>query len=334
MSSTSNVFSRGVARVFDRALARPAFAQTIQAGPLAVRLQFRSEALGRLYLASFLPHRLNESDISIGVVTAAEIDLSELQPDWTQHGPVSTGDSHFACFHVGKWPVLYLLDRPTRRGVIWLAAGAAPQWELSRPACPLIHAATAETGWLTVHGGAVGRDGRVLMLAGKGHSGKTTAALACARAGWDYAGDDYVFADTQAGRIAPLYVSARLRHDMTEAFADMLPATAAVSADEGDVRHELRLSGHLDPDRIKGGTLAAILLPRRTGAERPEFSPARRTDAFTALFMTTMQGMPGPLQWVAEKLKTLVSRAPTFFVDTGPAPEAIPDAFAEFLRRL
>jgi hypothetical protein len=334
MSSTSNVFSRGVARVFDQALARSVFAQTIQAGPLAVRLQFASEELGRLYLASFLPHRSNQSDISIGVVTAAEIDLSELQPDWTKHGPVSTGDNHFACFHAGEWPVLYLLDRPSRRGVIWLAGGTAPAWELSRPACPLIHAATVETDWLTVHGGAIGRGGRFLLLAGKGHSGKTTAALACARADWDYAGDDYVLAETRTGQIAPLYASARLRLDMTEAFAEMLHASVAVSADDGDSRHELRMSGHLRPNQVKGGTLAAILLPRRTGAERPEFSPARRADAFHALFMTTMQGMPGPLHWVAEKLKRLVGYAPTFFVDTGRAPAAIPEAFAKFLDRL
>ncbi|MGC4005481.1 MAG: hypothetical protein QM811_21135 [Pirellulales bacterium] len=38
------------------------------------------------------------------------------------------------------------------------------------------------------------------LLAGEGHSGKTTAALACAKAGWRYAGDDFVAVNSETGR--------------------------------------------------------------------------------------------------------------------------------------
>jgi hypothetical protein len=328
------MFSVGIARVFEHALRRPVVVQTVRAGPLALRLHFGLESLARAYLASLLPCLANEADLSIGIVTAAEIDLSALRPNLPQQAQLSFSEAHFACFFAGEHPVLYALDRRVRRGIVWLASNAAPQWELSRPACPLIHAATAETDWLTVHGGAVGKNGNFLLLAGKGRSGKTTAALACARAGWDYAGDDYVIADSVRGLVEPLYVSARLRDDMAHEFAELLPASAGISADEGDIRHELRVSTPFGPDRVKGGRLAAILLPRRRGATYPEFSPARRADAFNALFMTTMQGMPGPLQWTAEKLKHLVSRAPAFYVDTGSEPQVIPQAFAEFLDQI
>jgi hypothetical protein len=37
---------------------------------------------------------------------------------------------------------------------------------------------------------------------------------------------------------------------------------------------------------------------------------------------------------VSKKLMSVIALAPIFFVDTGEAPDAIPDAFAEFLHRM
>ena len=56
----------------------------------------------------------------------------------------------------------------------------------------------------------------MLLLAGKSRAGKTTASLACARAGWTFAGDDFVFANSLDGRIAPLNCTARLRTDVEQ----------------------------------------------------------------------------------------------------------------------
>ena len=243
-----------------------------------------------------------------------------------------TGDYYLAWIP-GDLPVLYALERSSRRGFVWLADGHAPNWELSRPALPLIHAATVESPWTAVHGGAIGRGGRVLLLAGKGRTGKTTASLACARAGWQYAGDDYVFANSATGRIEPLYCSARLRVDMAGQFADLLGTSAALSHDDGETRHELRLAGHLGGE-VEGGVLAAILLARRRGAVRPLFEPARRVDAYAALVTVTMFGLPGWPKRITEKLSTLVGLAPVYFVDTGSIPESIPEAFMAFLDRL
>jgi hypothetical protein len=173
----------------------------------------------------------------------------------------------------------------------------------------------------------------MLLLAGPGRAGKSTAALSCALAGWDYAGDDYVLADTAAGWIEPLYTSARLRIDMAPAFPDVLRTSAALSRDDGDPRHELRLADHLDPALVRGGRLIAVLLPRRMGARFPRFEPARRAEAFRALFKNTMLGAPGPLRQTATKLSSLVARAPAFFVDTGSDPRAIPSAFENFINR-
>jgi hypothetical protein len=50
----------------------------------------------------------------------------------------------------------------------------------------------AVRGRLMTHTGAVGRDGRGVLLVGRGGSGKSTLALSCALAGMEIVADDYV----------------------------------------------------------------------------------------------------------------------------------------------
>lgn len=306
-----------------------------RSGIFQVALRCPDPELLRDYARAFPPpHPPTESALRITLVTARHIDLSDLLPTPRERGRLHFGAEHCLIWAPYGRPILYLLDRRRQRGLVWLAADSAPAWELSRPACPLLNAAALDSPWTVAHGAAVGRDGRFLLLAGPGRSGKTTAALACARAGWDYAGDDYVFADSAIGTVLPLYASARLRHDMAPAFADLLAvATRAVTREDGETRHELELT-HPTTSRLAGGPVAALLLPRRAGARQVEFTPARPTDAFHALFTNTKASAPGPLDSYARKLAALAGRAPAFFVDTGPHPQAIPEAFADFLAKI
>ncbi len=328
--ATDLLFRRSVVELFDGVLARPARRSPVRAGVFVLDLVFASETLADAYTASLLPELDVPFDVEIGVLGGSDVDLSSLIPAPASQSRTHMTESCFVVWHPNKLPSLYVLDRHARRGFIWFPHDAVPEWELSRPACLLIHALTTGTPYVIAHGGAVSRNGHCLLLAGKGRAGKTTAALACARAGWDYAGDDYFFADTRTGQVEPLYVSARLRVDMGGTFKEIL-GSSYLSNDDGESRHEIRVSRWLARERIAGGKIAAILLPRRRGASRPEFASATRIDAFNALFAITKLGLPGPIAWTFEKITRLVESAPAFFVDTGSAPEAIPDAFADFL---
>lgn len=320
-----------VSRAFDHIDHALTLERTAAAGPFQMRLLFESRTLADAYLRSLLPSRTDDTDFSIAVLGANDIDLSELIPSPPERGRALAGAGYSAIWYADRLPILYVFDRESRRGVIWLAKSAAPAWELSRPAGPLVQAAMFDRPWTLIHAAAVGCLGRMVLLAGKGHSGKTTAALACTRVGWDYAGDDYILANCATGELAPLYSSARLRIDMGHAFTEMLPAVPSVSLEDGDGRHELNLSDVVGLTRIKGGKLAAILLPRRRGAAVPQFARARPSDAFHALFLSTSMGAPGPMKLVVAKLSALVALAPAFFVDTGRYPEEIPAAFAAFM---
>jgi hypothetical protein len=312
----------------------PAVTAAVRTGPGGLRLGFTSGTLANIYLRSFAPEQPDHISLSLMVLTPADLDLSHLIPVPSEQGRTMIDQDYAAVWHADRLPILYILDRRLSRGIVWLARGEAPGWELSRPACPLIHANLLEGPWTAAHGGAVGREDRMLLLAGKGGSGKTTAALACVQAGWDYAGDDYILANTQSGQIEPLYTSARLRMDMAPSFAGMLSFGHGITLAGGDSKHELGLGPFLRAKGSRGGRLAAILLPRRRGAQLPQFESARRADAFHALFLTTSLGAPATLEITSRKLTALVALAPAFFVDTGASPSAIPDAFATLIETL
>jgi hypothetical protein len=319
----------------ERALAGAQIRGSRRCGPFGLALGFKSPALANAIEPLFPAACRKDHDLTITFLNRRDLDLSNLIPDPPDvHHAVTAAADYHAAWWPGERPVLYLLDKSACRGLVWFAADEAPSWELSRPALPLIQAISADTAWTPAHGAAVGRDGRFLLLAGEGRSGKTTAALACAQAGWDYAGDDYVIAHTKSGRVEPLYTSARLRIDVAAAFAELVgSASSGVTNDDGDTRHELRLAGAL-PKQIRGGRLAAILLPRRQGSPVPTFAPARRLDAFEGLMRHTVQSLRSWHALLSVKLADLVGCAPTFFVDTGTDPALVPPALGDLLDKI
>jgi hypothetical protein len=328
------LLAQSIDRVFERVFATPAVESYARSGSYLLRLCFARRSLADEFLPSFLCDEAGSADLQIGFLTSAEANLSHLIPyPPTEYRAMASNDS-FAVWQPGELPMLYLLNRKSNRALIWLSAGAAPDWIASRPCLPIMYAFSVGTPWIALHAAAIGQNGRTLLLVGEGRIGKTTAALACARAGWDYAGDDYVYTNTANAKVEPLYCSARLRADMGPAFADLVTSPAQISSSDGEPRYELRLGRELSLDRICGGSLAAILLPRRRGGVLPEFSPARRLDAVAALYtsMTLMQ--LGWRETMIRKVATVIGLAPVFFVDTGQDPAAIPGAFAEFLNCL
>jgi hypothetical protein len=326
--------AQAVGELFRHPAITSADRNVVRCGSLFLDLRFASQSLSDRLLPSLLRAPEGSPELTVAIASGEHIDLSHLLPTPRDRHRSFADELQYAAWQPGRHGILSILDYRSKSAVVWLESGGVPAWVASRPLLPLIHALTVHTPWSAVHGGSVGRNGRSLLLAGKGKSGKTTATLACARAGWDYAGDDYVLVNTVTGSIEPLYATARMRPETTESFSDFLPSTAEVSDDDGELRYELRLGGHLSTDRLRGGRLAAILLPRRRGAVVPEFEPARPSDAFAALLTETTRGLLGWPELVGAKLVALIGLAPVHFVDTGATPAAIPDAFAAFLDRV
>src|SRR5207237_110630 len=70
--------------------------------------------------------------------------------------------------------------------------------------------ASAHRSELSFHAAAVGNDGRGVLVVGPGRSGKSTTALACLAAGFDYAGDDYVVVSSEPPHVHSAYCAGKL----------------------------------------------------------------------------------------------------------------------------
>jgi len=168
----------------------------VSSGIVGIRMYYTNRQLAERYVASFLPPRKMAETIDITLLSAADADLSLLVPNSPNQGRVYAREDLLVVWAAGERPFLSIYDHRRREGLVWLATAAAPAWELSRPACAILNAAAAAGPWTVCHGAAIGRGGRMLFLAGPGRAGKTTAAIACVHAGWDYAGDDYVLVNS------------------------------------------------------------------------------------------------------------------------------------------
>jgi hypothetical protein len=327
----SDLIRQEIAKVFATAPTDLIEAQA-SCGPFALRLGFASQGLAGMFLPAYIQRASGTIDLDLRFITATDADLSALVPDTAEKPRLLIEDGIYSVWQPAVIPVLYAIDLAAKRGIAWLPKGDAPPWIRSRPAISLIHAMMHETPWCAVHAAAVGSTDGFTLIAGEGHSGKTTAALACVNAGWRYAGDDFVAVNSATGDIEPLFCSARLRPALVETFHDLVGATTPVSDFNGELRHELSLAGL--GERIGGGRLRALFIPRRRGAVTPEFIPARQSDAFRALLPTTAYELPGWPNVIADKVAKIAGLAPVFFADTGTTPADIPAAFADQLQRL
>jgi hypothetical protein len=273
-----------------------------------VQADFKVAMLGGIPL----PQRFLPSDVS-------RCAIYEDQKYLTQWMPMPEG-------------TLYIWDFENRRGVMWCTTPKLPAGLLGRPFLPLISAFAAQTDWCPLHASAVGRDGRFLLLVGPGRAGKSTAALSCAAAGWQYAGDDFVLVNPKVRRVEPLFTSGRLRKSAPEELTSNLSSFVfAESNDFDDPRFELRFRPEKGGMLIQGGVIEGILIPRRRGGQNFEIERAKSSQTYAAMVAHTRVRAPGRAEQLTKKLLAVTRMLPAHFIDTGNDITAIPARFQQIL---
>jgi hypothetical protein len=92
-------------------------------------------------------------------------------------------------------------------------ASRIPSSERAAPLRDALQLLMAQRGrWMT-HAGAVGRNGRGVLLVGRGGSGKSTLALSCAIAGMEIVADDYVLLESEPLLAHAMQSTAKLTED-------------------------------------------------------------------------------------------------------------------------
>jgi hypothetical protein len=111
------------------------------------------------------------------------------------------------------------LDRATERIVGWYAsAEQLSVYERTKPLRIISSLWYHDRDVEIVHAGLIARDGRGVLIGGPSRAGKSTTALACFCAGFDYLGEDVVGLEEVDGMFTgySLYGSVRLEHGHLE----------------------------------------------------------------------------------------------------------------------
>jgi hypothetical protein len=270
----------------------------------------------------------DNANVRFAILTGDYKEFAGMVPEKSHEAHLSSDGEYYAYWKPGAERQITVFDRERKRGAIWYPE-PIPPGALGQPCEPLVQAAIEPTGWVVAHCAAVGRNDRFLLLLGPGKSGKSTAALACARAGWQYAGDDLVLLNPSTGSVAPMFSSARVRQSGASEFRSLVDAAFMVSDEDGQPRYELRLQG-----QPTGGKVVALAGVRRRGSPQVTFVPGRPIDYLGALLRDSTSRALGCSASMTPKLLAVAGMAPAFLLDTGTDPAQIPAGLGRMLESI
>ncbi|MGH7244435.1 MAG: hypothetical protein ACREJD_13575 [Phycisphaerales bacterium] len=209
---------------------------------------------------------------------------------------------------------LSLVDLAASRG--WYCAEQAARvayWESAAPLRNMLHAWLARRGVFLLHGAAIGTEKGVVLLVGKGGSGKSTTALLGLTANMQYLGDDYCLCEMSGAQptVHALYNSAKVCDDAMPRL-NGFHASLGNPHRRSDEKAVFFLSGTHDAQLPQRLPLRAILLPhiapdRPVGLER--VSPGQ---ALAALSPSTIMQLPDSDQHDLAFHAALVKTVPAY----------------------
>jgi hypothetical protein len=176
-----------------------------------------------------------------------------------------------------------------------------------------------------VHAGLVAREGQGVLLGGASRAGKSTAALACAVAGFDFLGDDCVAlgpgaAGTFEGH--SLYSSAGLDPCQLAWFPAL--TGGAMDPAPGDDEKAIVFVSEVFPGAPRMAPIRLLVLPRIVMAGPLTVRAATKAEALLALAPSSLIKRAVPARPALRGLARLVERVPCYWLDVDTRLDGIP----------
>jgi hypothetical protein len=207
---------------------------------------------------------------------------------------------------------------------------AIPASERAAPIREALQLLMAARGRLMTHAGAVGRDGRGVLLVGRGGSGKSTLALSCALAGMEIVADDYVLLEPDSLSVHAMQSTAKLTEDSAARLgvpAGAIDAAGFEATLEGPAKALVELR-ELVPGKLQRHLrISAVIAPSppslsANGRPGPAVRRISAAEGLRALAPSTIiqagLGGGGSLATLAD----LVRRVPSYALELSPDPAA------------
>ena len=296
-----------------------------------IRLDFAGPVLADLFMPALAHHVVPDhhgATASITVWDGVSSDVTAPMPPpgvtFTPRGDIAglDGDDHLSAFQYGENSVA-VFDRRTRAGCYWVPdANDLAYWARSSPLRSMFGWILRDHGVHLVHGAAVGRAGRAVLLVGPGGSGKSTTAVRAAAAGMDFVGDDYVAVSVNPPKVHHVYATAKLDP------AVQIDAFSRTHT-PGDEKAVLPLPTSVIQSTMN---LAGIATLRITG--HPESSlEATTPDALRAAALyTTLEQIPHP-KGLEEAVDNLIAALPGGQLAIGTDADDLMSVLSEAIAR-
>ena len=234
-------------------------------------------------------------------------------------------------FHYHDFSV-NLFDHDRRTGIYWVQnAQVLPYWVLASPLRTLFHWWLERNGCQLVHAAAVGVGERALLAVGKGGLGKSSTALACLEAGFEFMGDDYVIVrNDPKPTVYGLYATAKINREDIERWPSLCPHLNRqdVPPDEKAV---LFLHPVFGAQLRKEMPLQAIAVPRVV--DREATGLVHESDAVVreAASFTTMSQLPYAGDHTHRLFTALCDNLPGYRIELGRDRARLTAAVRAFL---
>jgi len=227
---------------------------------------------------------------------------------------------------------LSMYDAENAVGLYWTQdARRLPAYETSAPLRTILNWRAQQRNGHLIHGAVVGGANGGVLLAGKGGSGKSTAALAALKAGLHYVADDYCLVSSQP-EPAAYCVFSSAKVDPGNLFrAEHIMSSRSKNQNPYDDKEVFFLYPQF-ADQIKPRLpLRAIFLPRITGDAPSRLTQALKSDAIRALTVSTVCQFPGAGKSAVDVIMSLVNQLPCYAFDFGTDLDKASDVIAHWL---
>ena len=228
-----------------------------------------------------------------------------------------------------------LLDLNTNTGIYWVqTAKSLPYWVHASPLRTLLHWWMEKNGCQLLHAAAVGTEHGAVLITGKGGVGKSTTALSCLQADFDYLGDDYVVTRLEPSpTVLSLYSTAKLDAGQVANFPALSPIV-----DNPEKLDSEKAVLFLQPVRerqiVREMPLKAILTPQIADQEVTTIGTVSRWEIQRAMSFTTMSQLPYVGRHTHDYISRLIAALPHYRVEVGRDLTRIPVAIANLLAGL
>ena len=308
--------------------------QDLCIGELSVSLTIRGQELSRIVLSPLRPRWVSGNHASAQIrvwsgplprghhapTELRLLDPGKVAPDTGQH------EEHITAMYAPEAVTYMLWDSQSQRGIYWIEElNRLPYWEQSAPLIHLFHWLNADHGVALVHAAAVGRNGKGLLIVGPGGTGKSTSAIACLAAGWEYVSDDYsLLGGSHPPRAINLFGVGKLLPNSLEYFPELHQEIVAVRGDDDKSIFDFTQNyGNQVVDSLE---LVGVVLPQ-LGSEPQGPRNISRLSAAVALMPSTVFQLRTvkalAMHQISETLRALPSYAITFGPDRTQAPNQL-----------